>query len=250
MRRKGQCLLKGSGGTPRMGLAEQNSCRITMLFRKNHDFRFHLTCWAAPTLRFLPTLVNTSVPIRDRKWDEGDFSCGNIMGWWVWAKTVGLMGMGQEKCCRCQTTPKKKLFVKWSILAPFSYSQFLSALPSFWLFLVGWLWFIFLLAGSGLIIISRNILLCCRVRICLNDIIIFCQSIPILFRMSWFYPLGWFPNPHGLQNAWCLVRRNIILAVYLVVDILCTVSVYVRSLLVNVWILVISCRYYFFYFGR
>lgn len=157
MRRKGQCLLKGSGGTPRMGLAEQNSCRITMLFRKNHDFRFHLTCWAAPTLLFLPTLVNTSVPIRDRKWDEGDFSCGNIMGWWVWAKTVGLMGMGQEKCCRCQTTPKKKLFVKWSILAPFSYSQFLSALPSFWLFLVGWLWFIFLLAGSGLIIISRNI---------------------------------------------------------------------------------------------
>ena len=168
------------------------------------------------------------------------------MGWWVWAKTVGLMGMGQEKCCRCQTTPKKKMFVKWSILAPFSYSQFLSALPSFWLFLVGWLWFIFLLAGSGLIIISRNILLCCRVRICLNDIIIFCQSIPILFRMSWFYPLGWFPNPHGLQNAWCLVRRNIILAVDLVVDILCTVSAYVRSLLVNVWILVISCRYYFF----
>ena len=50
-----------------------------------------------------------------------------------------------------------------------------------------------------------------------------------------------------LQNAWCRVRRNIILAVDLVVDILCTVSVYVRSLLVNMWILVISCRYYFFF---
>ena len=147
LRRKGQCLLKGSGGTPRMGLAEQNSRRITMLFRINHDFRFHLTCWAAPTLRFLPTLVNTSVPIRDRKWDEGDFSCGNIMGWWVWAKTVGLMSMGQEKCCRRQTTPKKNCSPNEVYLLHFHILNFCRHYPHFGCFwLVGYDSFFCLLA--------------------------------------------------------------------------------------------------------